>query len=84
VIAAGGYWFIADWPAKSTFLSGPEKALLTARLKADSDAVNNEQFVWPEVFKALKDPKCWLYCAAFHTLSLPLYTLSLFLVRFLS
>jgi hypothetical protein len=50
------------------------------RLKADSDATNEEAFLWPEVFKALKDPKCWLYCAAFHSLSLPLYTLSLFLV----
>lgn len=26
-----------------------------------------------------RDPKCWLYGLAFHTLSLPLYTLSLFL-----
>ena len=28
---------------------------------------------------ALTDPKCWLYGLTFHTLSLPLYTLSLFL-----
>ena len=80
VIAVAGFWFIEDWPAKSKFLSASEKQLLLRRLKADSDAVNTEHFVWAEVFKALKDPKCWLYCAAFHTLSLPLYTLSLFLV----
>lgn len=30
--------------------------------------------------KALYDHKCWLYGLAFHTMSLPLYTLSLFLV----
>lgn len=80
VIAAFGYWYIEDWPSKTNFLSIEEKSFVNARLKADSDAVNTEKFLWSEVFKAFKDPKCWLYCAAFHTLSLPLYTLSLFLV----
>lgn len=80
VIAVGGYRFIEDWPSKSKFLSAEDKSLLISRLKADSDAVNTEHFVWAEVFKAFKDPKVWLYCVAFHTLSLPLYILSLFLV----
>lgn len=80
LIGIAAYWFIVDWPQKSTFLAPDEKAFVTARLKADSDASNSEQFEWSEVWKAFKDPKVWLYCAHFHTLSLPLYTLSLFLV----
>ncbi|KAG9686416.1 MFS general substrate transporter, partial [Aureobasidium melanogenum] len=79
LIGVAAYWFIVDWPSKSTFLAPDEKAFVTARLKADSDASNSEQFEWSEVWKAFKDPKVWLYCAHFHTLSLPLYTLSLFL-----
>ena len=79
VIAVAGYWFVVDWPTKAKFLSANEKAYVTARLKADSDATNDEAFLWSEVLKALKDPKVWLYCLGYHTLSLPLYTLSLFL-----
>ena len=52
---------------------------MQARLKADNDATNHEPFSWSSVLRAVKDPKCWLYGLAFHTLSLPLYTLSLFL-----
>lgn len=80
VVAAAGYWFIQPWPSQAKFLSVEEHSLLNARLKADSDTVNEEAFAWSEVFAAFKDPKCWLYCALFHTCSLPLYTLSLFLV----
>jgi hypothetical protein len=80
LIGVAAYWFIVDWPQKSTFLAPDEKAFVTARLAADSDASNSEEFEWSEVWKAFKDPKVWLYCAHFHTLSLPLYTLSLFLV----
>jgi hypothetical protein len=50
------------------------------RLKDDSDATQDEGFTWGNVLEALKDPKVWLYNFVFHTLSLPLYTLSLFLV----
>lgn len=81
MVAAAGYWFISDWPDKSKFLTEDERAFLHARLKADSDATQIEAFTWGEVSQALKDPKCWLYGLVFHTLSLPLYTLSLFLVR---
>jgi len=48
-------------------------------LKADSDATNDEKFSWDGVWIACKDPKIWLYGLGFHTMSLPLYTLSLFL-----
>ncbi|THZ84376.1 MFS general substrate transporter [Aureobasidium pullulans] len=79
LIGVAAFWFIVDWPQKSTFLAPDEKAYVEARLKADSDASNTEHFEWSEVWKAFRDPKVWLYCAHFHTLSLPLYTLSLFL-----
>ncbi|KAK4917612.1 hypothetical protein LTR49_014566 [Elasticomyces elasticus] len=79
VIAVGGYWFIADWPARARFVNEDERAFINARLKADSDATQDEAFNWTNVWHALKDPKVWLYCACYHTLSLPLYTLSLFL-----
>ncbi|GAM87794.1 hypothetical protein ANO11243_058220 [Dothideomycetidae sp. 11243] len=79
LIGIAGYWFIVDWPTKSKFLSANEAAYVQARLKADSDATNDEAFAWRNVLLCLKDPKCWLYGLVFHTLSLPLYTLSLFL-----
>jgi hypothetical protein len=69
-----------DWPAKATFVTPEEKELITARLGADSDAVADESVSWKNVSAAMRDPKVWLYGACFHTLSLPLYTLSMFLV----
>lgn len=80
VIAIASYWFIADWPSKAKFITQDEKEYINARLKRDSDATQNEGFSWSNVWLAVKDPKVWLYNAVFHTLSLPLYTLSLFLV----
>ena len=77
------YWYVMDWPAKATFVTPEEKELITARLGADSDAVADESVSWKNVSGAMKDPKVWLYGACFHTLSLPLYTLSMFLVMYL-
>lgn len=79
LIGIAAYWFIPNWPTTAKFLSDNERSYLTARLEADSDATNNEAFNWGNVVQCLKDPKCWLYGLVFHTLSLPLYTLSLFL-----
>jgi predicted MFS family arabinose efflux permease len=79
VIALFAYFFIHNYPATANFITEPERAFIHARLKADNDATNYEPFSWPPVLRALKDPKCWLYGLGFHTLSLPLYTLSLFL-----
>jgi hypothetical protein len=81
IAAVAAYWFIADWPSKATFISEGEREYIAARLQADSDAAQDEHFNWGHVLDALKDPKVWLYNLVFHTLSLPLYTLSLFLVR---
>lgn len=80
VLAGCSYFFITNYPATTTWLSAAEKRFIYNRLKADSDASNNEGFTWHNVALALRDPKCYLYAFAFHTMSLPLYTLSLFLV----
>ena len=80
VVSFAGYYFICNYPDTAPFLSDNERSCIHARLKADSDATQNEAFTWANVRSALADPKCWLYGFAFHTMSLPLYTLSLFLV----
>ena len=80
LIGLTAYLFISNYPESSTFLSEDEKTVLAKRLALDNDATPHEGFTWANVALALKDPKVWLYCAAYHTMSLPLYTLSLFLV----
>lgn len=79
VIAIAAYFFIYNYPATASFLSDDERELIQTRLKADSDATSDEPFTWHNVKKALTDVKVYLYALAFHTMSLPLYTLSLFL-----
>ncbi|KAI0411120.1 major facilitator superfamily domain-containing protein [Xylaria grammica] len=79
VIAAAAYGFIHNYPDTSKFLDDDERELVRRRLAADSDATHQEDFSWAAVREALRDPKCWLYGLGFHTMSLPLYTLSLFL-----
>lgn len=79
VISFIAYFFIHNYPATAPFLREDERAFIHARLKDDSDATNTEEFAWTNVFSAFKDYKCYLYGLGFHTMSLPLYTLSLFL-----
>lgn len=81
MVAVAAYWFIYNYPDTAQFLTDKERAFVRARLAADSDATHDEAFTWGNVLTALKDPKCWLYGLSFHTMSLPLYTYSLFLVR---
>jgi MFS family permease len=73
------YFFIANYPSTAKFLTDKERASVHARLASNNDATRNEAFTWPNVRLALGDPKVWLYGLGFHTMSLPLYTLSLFL-----
>lgn len=73
------YFFIVNYPDTAAFLSPKEKSFIQKRLAADGDASENEGFSWNNVRLCLADPKCWLYCFGFHFMSLPLYTLSLFL-----
>ncbi|KAJ4251418.1 hypothetical protein NW762_011400 [Fusarium torreyae] len=79
LVALAAYWFIENYPDTSRFLTKSERAFIHERLHADSDAIREEKFSWAAVREALKDPSCWLYGLGFHTMSLPLYTLSLFL-----
>jgi hypothetical protein len=81
LVAFGAYFFIYNYPATAKFLSEEEREYITFRLKNDSDATRDESFSWASVTSAFKDPKVWLYGLGFHTMSLPLYTYSLFLVR---
>lgn len=80
MVAAGAYFFIYNYPDTASFLTEKERAVIHARLSADSDCTHDERFTWGNVLRAIKDPKCWLYGFAFHTMSLPLYTFSLFVV----
>ena len=68
-----------DYPDTATFLSKAERDFIQERLKLDSDATQHEKLDWHNFKKAFTDIKCYLYALGFHTLSLPLYTLSLFL-----
>ncbi|KAL2140004.1 hypothetical protein VTI28DRAFT_4398 [Corynascus sepedonium] len=79
LVAFAAYWFIHDYPETAGFLSDKERKFILHRLSSDSDATRDERFTWDNVAKALLDPKCWLYGLSFHTMSLPLYTFSLFL-----
>ena len=79
LVSLGAYFFIANYPATATFLTEKERACVHARLASNNDATRDEKFSWHNVRRALGDPKVWLYGLGFHTMSLPLYTLSLFL-----
>lgn len=79
VVSLAGYFFVYNYPATAKFLTPKEKEFVIARLKEDSDAARDEKFTWGGVMQAFKDPKIWLYGLCFHTVSLPIYTLSLFL-----
>lgn len=79
VVAVAAYWFVQNYPDTATFLTDKERRFIRTRLSSDSDATHAELFTWDGVVTALKDYKCWLYGLGFHTMSLPLYTFSLFL-----
>ncbi|KAM0326141.1 hypothetical protein ACHAQA_006735 [Verticillium albo-atrum] len=79
VIGVAAYFFVQNYPDTAKFFTDTERKFVYARLAADSDATHAEPFTWTAVTSALKDPKCWLYGFGFHTMSLPLYTFSLFL-----
>lgn len=79
VIAGASYFFIYNYPDTAKFLTEKERVAIQLRLKDDSDATQDEAFNWTNVKKAFTDIKVYLYAFGFHTMSLPLYTLSLFL-----
>lgn len=73
VVAIGAYFFIFNYPETVKWLSEDEREFIVRRVGKE------ESFNWAAVREAFTDVKCWLYGLAFHTMSLPLYTLSLFL-----
>ena len=79
VVSVIAYFFIVNYPSTAKFLTENERAYIHKRLSSNTDATRNEAFTWANVRKAISDPKVWLYGMGFHTMSLPLYTLSLFL-----
>lgn len=81
VMSVIAYFWVYDYPSTAEFLSEKERAFIQSRLRNDNDSMRDEKFSWSGVLDAFKDPKVWLYGLGFHTMSLPMYTLSLFLVR---
>ena len=79
IVSVAAYFFVYNYPADARFLTPKEKECVLARLKGDSDAARDEKFAWAGVIRALKDPKVWLFCLCFHTVNLPINTLTLFL-----
>jgi len=79
VVSIAAYSFINNYPATAKFLTPKEREYVLARLKNNSDATRDEKFAWAGVRQALKDPKIYLYGFCYHTMSLPGYTLTLFL-----
>ena len=79
IASVTAYFFVHNYPATARFLTPKEREYVLARLKDDSDATRDETFAWNGVIQALKDPKIYLYGLCFHALSVPTFTLSLFL-----
>ncbi|KAK6580303.1 hypothetical protein PZA11_007325 [Diplocarpon coronariae] len=79
VVVIDAYSFIDNYPSTAHFLGTPERTFIHARLATSSDAANEEASDRANVRAALADYRCWLYGFGFHTMSLSLYTLSLFL-----
>ncbi|KAA8651314.1 uncharacterized protein ATNIH1004_000195 [Aspergillus tanneri] len=73
------YIWVYNYPSTAEFLSKKEREYIQFRLKNDNDSMRDEKFTWSAVADAFKDHKVWLYGLGFHTMSLPMYTLSLFL-----
>ncbi|RAQ70474.1 MFS transporter [Aspergillus flavus] len=79
VMSIIAYFWVYNYPSTAEFLSEKERAFIQSRLRNDNDSMRDEKFSWSGVLDAFKDPKVWLYGLGFHTMSLPMYTLSLFL-----
>ncbi|PYH35258.1 allantoate permease family MFS transporter [Aspergillus neoniger CBS 115656] len=84
LMSIGAYFWVYNYPSTAEFLTPEERQFIQSRLKNDNDSTRDEQFTWSAVFDAFKDIKVWLYGLAFHTMSLPLYTLSLFMPTIIS
>ncbi|KAF7982915.1 hypothetical protein HWV62_25190 [Athelia sp. TMB] len=88
VISIGAYFLVPTWLHSAKFVRRPngilteaERERLIARLKADSDAANEEKFQWVFVRRAWTDHLVWAYALLFHGFAFVLYSLSLFMVK---
>lgn len=79
VVSCIAYLIIPNYPHLSNRFSPREKEIIAARLGADSDALEDENFSWAEVRRALTSIQVWGYSILFHCYSFGLYTLSNFL-----
>ncbi|KAF9501787.1 MFS general substrate transporter [Pleurotus eryngii] len=73
------YFLVPTWSYNAKFLTDSEREHLLERLRADSDAADNEKFEWYYVRQAWTDHLCWAYALLFHGFAFVLYSLSLFL-----
>ncbi|KDQ25770.1 hypothetical protein PLEOSDRAFT_1046330 [Pleurotus ostreatus PC15] len=78
-ISLVAYFLVPTWSYKAKFLTDSERERLLERLRADSDAGDNEKFEWYYVRQAWTDHLCWAYALLFHGFAFVLYSLSLFL-----
>ena len=79
VVSVAAYFFVYNYPVNAHFLTSREKEHVIARLSEDCDSARDEKFTWDGVAQAIRDPKVWLYCLGFHTMSLPMNALGFFL-----
>lgn len=78
MVALAVYPFIPPSLSKARFLTQEEKDDLSALLRQNSDAADEEKFNWRGVQQALTDPQCWGYAMLFHCHSFSLYSITLF------
>ncbi|RMZ91609.1 hypothetical protein DV736_g1163, partial [Chaetothyriales sp. CBS 134916] len=57
VVSLLAYFFIYNYPSTASFLTEDERDSIQTRLKADSDATQNESFTWTNFRKTFTDPK---------------------------
>ena len=79
VVAVAAIFLIHDFPEKAKFLSARERDVWLSKLRRSGDALDFEPFTWTNVKNTYKDVTVWLYSFLWVGMSLPLYTLSLFL-----
>ncbi|RIA98946.1 major facilitator superfamily domain-containing protein [Glomus cerebriforme] len=79
IVAILAYFLISDYPEKTKWLSDEERRFATERLKNDAGKAHVIQFDKKQLFAALKDWKVYLAMLQLCTLSIPIYSFSLFL-----
>lgn len=84
VVSIFAYWLVPHYPMKSRSFTDREKAIITARMQADRDSLDEEEFSWDGVKQAFTDPYVYLYGLLFHGFAFALYTISLFMPTIIS